>query len=326
MITPEYNFKQVLIRSFNSFWNGIRVLTDSEVRQEIIDKATGSVRYIGFSKDATANTSDPKWQVRRELVIGKETRTLYSNQGVFDQIWDDRVSLFLGAEFPNSLSTNFDGIDDLLDGGNIFNFDIDTAFSIGMWVKPQNISADRILFSKAGASPYFRGYMIRHEATTGALFMQMRTPAQTRTHTFDTALTAGNWQFVVFTYSGGSNISGASTYRNAVKNTSLPTGTLSGTLLEGQPFQIGSRNSTLYFSGNIDEITVWNKELTPAEVTELYNGGSVFDPSDHSATLNLVSLYRMGDSDVFPIVTDNVNNNDLTMINMASNDFEMDVP
>jgi hypothetical protein len=122
-------------------------------------------------------------------------------------------------------------------------------------------------------------------------------------------------------------MNGVKLYLNGVLDSNLPSSAgLSGTLLEGQPFQLGSRNSGFYYVGNMDEVTVWNKELSQAEVAELYNSGSPTNPTNHSAVGNLASWYRMGDGDTSPTVSDNQSSDDLTMQNMDSSNFEADVP
>jgi hypothetical protein len=228
--------------------------------------------------------------------------------------------------FENNNSLNFNGVNQDLNGGNVHNYDIATAFSISMWIKPQNISGTRILFSKAGDAPNVYGYMLRHNATTGDLLVQLRSPGGSRSHTFDVSLTAGVWQMVTFTYSGNGNISGASAYVNETKNTTSPSGSLSGSWLVGQDFEIGSRNGTLFFSGNIDEVTVWNKELSASEVSEIYNSGIPDNPEEYSMSNSLVSYYTMGDGDTLPTISDNVGSNDLTAVNMSSSNIQSDVP
>lgn len=71
-----------------------------------------------------------------------------------------------------------------------------------------------------------------------------------------------------------------------------------------------------YWLGNQDEVSAWNKELTPAEVTELYNGGDPANLLDHSAVANLVGWWQMGDGP----------GNDGTMTNMASGDIIENAP
>lgn len=230
------------------------------------------------------------------------------------------------ATFQNVSSLSFNGIDEYADGGDIHNYDVATAFSICGWLRPNNISNNMIFFSKATVDANVNGYMLRSNPTTGALFLQMRTTTVNRNHIFDTALTAASWQFICFTYSGGSDISGASVYRNAVKNTTSPSGSLSGTMLQGQPFYLGQRNNSFgFYSGKMDEVSIWDKELTQAEITELYNNGVPTDVSNHSASGNLQSWYRI-DGDTIPSLTDNFGSDDLIAVNMTSTNITTDVP
>lgn len=237
-----------------------------------------------------------------------------------------KVFSIIVANYVNEKSVLFDGVNEYVTMGDVHNFDIATAFSISLWVKPNNIASNRILFSKAGPSPNVIGYMLRQNEITGKLFMQLRPSGTKRSHTYDKSLTAGIWQHVVFTYAGGSNRSGAEVYLNASKATTPPAGTLSGSMVASQDFLLGQRTSNFYYSGNMDEVSIWDKELTQAEVTEIYNSGAPADLSQHSASANLTSWYRMGDDDTFPTLTDNVGSDDGTMTNMEAGDIEEDVP
>jgi hypothetical protein len=227
--------------------------------------------------------------------------------------------------FDNSLSTSFDGINDYIDFGNTHLYDASTAFSISMWVKPQNVAAQRTLFAKATNDANVYGYILYHNSS-GDLFLQMRSAGNLRSHTFTgSTLTASTWQMVTLTYAGASNINGARVYVNTTVGTTPSTGPL-GTWLSGQDFTLGSRNTTFNFSGNIDEITIWDKALSSTEVAELYDAGTPINPTTHSAASNLQSWYRMGDNDVYPTITDNQGTDDGTMTNMNSGDFVLDVP
>ncbi len=169
------------------------------------------------------------------------------------------------------------------------------------------------------------GYMLRHN-NDGKLFLQMRSGTN-RNHAFNSTLIPNVWQFVVFTYAGGSNINGAKIYLDSVLDSALPaSGTLSGTMLEGQDFKLGSRSGSFFYSGNLFQLTVWNKELTQQEINSLYNNSNPIDPLNHSAKNFLVAYNPLGDGDTFNIVSDNKNNNDGTMSGMAAEDFVEDTP
>ena len=124
---------------------------------------------------------------------------------------------------------------------------------------------------------------------------------------------------VTWTYAGGSNINGLHTWVNDTKSSTPASGNLTGTWLGGFDFLVGQRNNSFYYSGLIDHMTVWNKELSDAEVLELYNSGFTFNPTTHSAQVNLVSWYRFGDgTDDATTVFDNVGADDLTLTNSPS--------
>jgi hypothetical protein len=46
--------------------------------------------------------------------------------------------------------------------------------------------------------------------------------------------------------------------------------------------------------GYFDEVSIWSKELSAANVSHIYNSGT---PTDISASGSLVTWWRMGDSD-----------------------------
>lgn len=81
-----------------------------------------------------------------------------------------------------------------------------------------------------------------------------------------------------------------------------------------------------HFNGNIDEVSIWDTNLTEEEVGEIYNDGVPANLAEHSKINNLVSLWRMGDGDTFPTLTDNQGGNDGTMVNAEITDVEIDVP
>lgn len=291
----------------------------------IVDIKNSSLAYLGETYADISKTSDPVWNVYRISKLGSQYEINNNNSLKHKTVWADRESLFSELDLDNVYSINFDGVDGYLNGGDIFQFDIATAFSISMWVKPQNIASTQFLFSKAGGGSVY-GWRLRAEPTTGLLFLQMRTAATLRQNTYNLAVTAGVWNHVVFTYSGGSNISGAHVYVNGVKSTTPASGSLSGTMLGGYSFVIGQSLSAFYWSGKKDQISVWDKELSQSDVTTLYGAGTPVDPRFSMATTNLQAYYPAGDGDTYPTISDVWNSNDLTMTNMVSGDIVADVP
>tara|TARA_R100000231_G_scaffold138012_2_gene115450 strand:- start:25 stop:1110 length:1086 start_codon:yes stop_codon:yes gene_type:complete len=64
-------------------------------------------------------------------------------------------------------------------------------------------------------------------------------------------------------------------------------GVHSGQSGSGQQRKTGNNTATAY-----NDFTIWNKELSDSEVTELYNSGSVMNATTHSASQNLVGYWK----------------------------------
>lgn len=299
----------------------------SQANYIVIDEVNSSLIYLGLSSQNHPSQDDPNFFVYRILKAGTETRVQLANGGKENNKWSERNMIFAIPLTDNIYSTNFDGANDYCEGGDIHSFDVTDPFSISMYVNPDDLGANRNLFSKVGASPNLYGYMARHNITTGDIAVQMYSPGGDRFYTFaDTCLTAATWNHLVFTYDGSSNINGVRLYIDRVVNaTNAPSGTLSGTWMEGQDFALGHMNLNYFYSSYMDEVAIWDKALSQTEVDELNTNGPV-DPKEHSAAMNLVSYYRMGDGDTYPTISDKVGSNDLTMRNMAADDFETETP
>ena len=304
---------------------GIKITESLPRFYTLVEKQSANITFEGRSFIQRAPRDQPIWQVRRIAKVGSITETECADDGKFTQIWDDRVSLFPVPPFIDVLSTNFDGINDHLNGGDIFKFDNANAFTISMWIKPDNLSAQRCLYSKTTLDANVFGIGLYHN-DAGKLFLQMRASGQLTSHTGGIDLTASVWQHVVLTYSGNQNINGSLFYVNAVADTTPASANITNTLLFGDDALFGRRGVAFHYSGNMNEVSIWNKQLSASEVATLYNDGSPQDVEGVSFNSNLVSFYKMGDGDIHPTILDNVGSSDLTMINMEEEDFEEDVP
>ena len=90
---------------------------------------------------------------------------------------------------------------------------------------------------------------------------------------YNTALTSfqGQWINVVGTYDGNSLSSGILLYLNGIRVDDIDGNLGSYTAMENttQPFEIGRSNLTLFANGKIDELSVFDKVLTPTEITSI---------------------------------------------------------
>lgn len=301
----------------------------------IKDFVNSSIVFEGWSLDNADATSTPDqsaaiWKIKLTIKNGNDETQQWATDSRgnvrFNQIWDDRADLFQAINLDEQFSRDYDGINDRDNGGNIQLFDVSDAVTYSFWTKINNTAAQRSFFAKAESGGAIDGLIFSHNSS-GKIFLQMRTTVTDRAFTYNSTLATGSWIHIALAYAGGSNINGALAYINSLVESTPGSGTFgAGTMLTGQDFTVGSRNGAFHFSGRIARFLVWNKQLSQAEITELYNGGILADPTTHSASASLVSRYRMGDGDVFPTISDNVGSDDLTMENSTADDFVTDVP
>lgn len=131
---------------------------------------------------------------------------------------------------------------------------------------------------------------------------------------------ANTWYHLVITRD---SIGGWFVYLNAALIGTRTTATSTNT---GVPIKYGLR-STLYMDGNIAAPVIYNSYLSPSQVTELYNGGSLVDPRGLSTAANIVEFWGFGNGgDNSPTIIGQKGVQNGTMINMDNSNFVADVP
>ena len=257
----------------------------------------------------------------------------------YDDVFDDmsgsdgiyRKSLNFNIRILNSFnniySTNFDGVDDDVNidsSGSVINTSLGT---FSLWAKLETIEA----------SGYFINYRVDgsnqiallYNAFSNELRMSYKGGGSTvEAVTTDEIENDGLWHHIVGTWdTSGDEIKLYLDGTLKRTTTSLPT--LTGTPSDCSIGSSGVVSS--YFIGNIDEVSLFNVELTDAQVTTLYNEAL---PYTVAADTGLIGWWRMGDGTLtgdsiatYPTIPDDSSNsNDGTMTNMTSADFEADVP
>ena len=175
-----------------------------------------------------------------------------------------------GSSFTNNFSLNFDGTDDLVSAGNVLGFERTDAFSISAWVK-RNSSKNQMIVSKRLSSGNLTGYSLRITNSTNQLQVQLRSAGSNRLILNGSTALDTNWNHVVLTYDGSSNISGLNVYVNGSNDNGSTTGTLSLSILNSAEFNIGAENNNDdFFDGNIGPVHLYNRALSAADVLQNY--------------------------------------------------------
>ena len=172
---------------------------------------------------------------------------------------------------------SFDGGDDYVSIANETNFDFErtNSFSISAWVNP-SVLRDQKVISKLNALSNYEGWEIQMLSAAGTfrLWFISVCCANALGLTSNTAIPINQWSHITMTYNGSSAASGVAFYINGIKDTlTINTDALTTSILNNVAPTIGSRtDQTDYWQGLIDDVRVYNRALTAAEVRQVYYG------------------------------------------------------
>jgi len=204
----------------------------------------------------------------------------------------------------------------------------DSPFSIAMWLKFEDLAAapfadDVHIIDKEG------DYQIYLENSTGRLTWQIASGSQyQRAYCESTLMTASagvennEWHHYVFTYDGSGGTTaynGLEIYINGVNRKSGGNCSNCADFVAmgatTNPLLLASGSFGSGFEGSMDELIIINKELSQAEITELYNSGCTYDLNAATFTENVVSWWQMGDGDTTSAIYDSRGDNNGTLTN-----------
>jgi hypothetical protein len=222
--------------------------------------------------------------------------------------------------FANDYSMSFDGTDDYLYINNVEN-DIDTLFrsqtpqfTVAGWFKyTGGTPTQHPILSKyrfETVSDCDSAFQLRYQTGGNLAWFSNYSAGNSFVGLITTQfLTASTWNHftVIYDYSQIAADNIAKMFINGQRVTSF---TNKEILLANKTFfnaavadranvKIGHssyKSTNSYFIGMIDEISIWNKNLSDTEASELYNSGTAKNLSDMTAyTTNCIAWYRNGD-------------------------------
>jgi len=203
------------------------------------------------------------------------------------------------SAFSNAYSVNLDGSNDYIDLGGASDFSFtngsgtDTAFSISAWVKLD--SGNRMRLISKDTSTSSREYLFGTN-NNNRFNMLLGTGSVNLDIQNNTSLNTTDWFHVVATYDGSETASGLKVYVNADASslTDFSLGSYTGMSSTAGNLEIGRfANGHSFFNGLIDEVSVFNSELSASDVTAIYNSGTPTSLTSYSP----LGWWRMGDND-----------------------------
>ena len=206
----------------------------------------------------------------------------------------------------DSKSIYFDGIDDAIKIGDAVDWDAivggagaaANAFSISMWVYADGTAtgtwASLLTFGQYASGTGFRS--LRMGVSTGQLWFYSATGGSNFRNSAD-VLETNKWYHVVVTCAAGSGGATHIYINGSLSDSAFNASGARGTLT-AKSVLLGNSNdySTAPWAGYIDNLGIWDKQLSLIEVREMYNSGIPSDLDNHSAAANLVAWYPLGDA------------------------------
>lgn len=293
------------------------------VLSSFVDSNGLSVRWADVGNNYFLHGVDGDFNI--ECII-KKTTPKNDDQTDFETFYKEDGNGLTGNVTSQYVPVNailFDGVDEYVNMGDIFDQDGSSGFSISCWIKLDATAGSQgMIYSRLGSNP-FPGLEIIDYISGGQSFIRVIMANNGTTNLIDktmsNSLTRDQSIHICVTYDGTKTAAGMKIYvGDTVQATSVTHDTLSGSSSVAADVNIGRRTiGGSYFKGEMDEMSFWSKELSQSEVTEMAAEKS--DLSQHSAVANLVHWYF--EDFTFPTVEDMKGTDDGTMVNMEAEDI-----
>jgi hypothetical protein len=154
------------------------------------------------------------------------------------------------------------------DLGNTGDFDGKKGFSYGGWIYP--VSAVGSPIAKMDTKHDYRGWDILLDNYTPAAHLIDKWPDSALKILSKTPLKANEWNHVFVTYDGSGKAAGAHMYIDGKQvQTETQNDTLKGPLTTAVHLRVGRRTEENTFTGKVDDVLVYDRELKPDEVAKI---------------------------------------------------------
>ncbi len=180
----------------------------------------------------------------------------------------------LTVPFTNTKSILLDGVDDFVDCGNdsSLSFDRTDSFSLSAWINSSSGFNGTIVGKFDGSS--VKGYYMGMNSSTNKLRFTLRKSSTYILVETTDEINLNQWSHVLATYNGNQDASGVVLYVNGTAvSLTVVLNNLTTSISNSDPLRIGSNDSATFFDGNIDEVAIFNSELSASDVTAIYGTG-----------------------------------------------------
>jgi len=238
--------------------------------------------------------------VQGRIAFETDTKSIivYDGANWYGYNYDDTTA------FQNRYKLNFDGSGDYANTNYLVSSSA-TAMSISAWMSSTSYSGGAAIFSNEGLN-FGRnevGMQLRFNAS-GNFFISVNNGSSAYTTTSNSATNTptqglnifdGDWYHVVATINGTSG----KVYVNGVEEFTFASSvTFTGGGLDSYALgYLGAGYPSYYWNGALDEISVYEYELTLTQVSNIYNSGTPVHVGSFGLNLSPSGYWRGGDND-----------------------------
>jgi hypothetical protein len=155
--------------------------------------------------------------------------------------------------FSNTYSLDFDGVDDYINIPNNTDLNFSSAYSVSCWIKTTSTA----LLSPISNQSKF---LIRLYAPANQIRLQLRDGSNGFLNLDNTqSFNDGQWHHIAFTTEATTTADKVIVYFDGVSLTNKGTQLNVGSHLSAFAYEIGRNSGTWNFSGNIDEVSFYNR-------------------------------------------------------------------
>ena len=163
-----------------------------------------------------------------------------------------------------------------VDLGDVANFDSGDAFSYGAWINVRPGNRGSAVISRMNDGNAHRGWDLYLAGDRVIAHVINTWPSSALKVETQDKLKTNQWQHVLVTYDGSAKAAGIAIYINGKKSKlTVRNNNLSGTTKSSVSLKIGRRTPGSPFNGLVDEVRIYNRQLTAAEASSLAGGGGV---------------------------------------------------
>jgi len=179
----------------------------------------------------------------------------------------------------------FDGVNDYVDFGDVFNFERTDTFSFGFWLKQEPTVSDFnfVLAKQSNGNPQGnlngQGYAITMSSTGQVQFRLINNQIGGVSNWLgvngSTNIRNGQFRYVAVTYDGSSTAAGVRIYIDGVEESlTVVSDTLSASTVTNETLRLGAREGATFglLDGVLDEVQVYDRALTGEEIAAIANG------------------------------------------------------